>query len=148
MLRQRRIAHTLHRFDPGIGTAAGVAESLGLAPESVYKTLVFDAEPPTPKPLLLIAPATIEVDMKALARSLGVRRTRMASQRDAELHTGMRVGGISAIPLSSRGLRVYIASDALSLETIYVSAGERGADVGLAVEDLLAITNATPVSIH
>jgi Cys-tRNA(Pro)/Cys-tRNA(Cys) deacylase len=66
----------------------------------------------------------------------------MASHRDAERHTGLKVGGISTLALLNRGFGVYIDARARDLDQLLVSAGERGMDVRMAVEDLLALTSA------
>ena len=145
LLDQRRIPHTLHPFDPAIRDAAEVARALGRPPESVYKTLVLETDPPGRKPLLLMLPAGQEADLKALAAELGHKRLRMASHRDAERLTGLLVGGIGALALTQKAFPTYIARAALELEAILVSAGQRGMDVELAPADLLALTGAKPV---
>ncbi len=109
---------------------------------AVYKTLVVEQDPPKGKPYLLMMPAGLEVDLKAFAAGLGVKKVRMASHRDAERHTGLKVGGISALALLDRGFGVYIHARAHDLDHVLVSAGERGMDVRMAVDDLVALTSA------
>jgi Cys-tRNA(Pro)/Cys-tRNA(Cys) deacylase len=147
ILDQRGIAYELIAFDDAIRSADGVARASGLPLHLVYKTLVVETVPPGKKPYLVMVPADTEIDLKALARATGDKRVAMASHRDAERHTGLKVGGISAIPLAGRGFPVLIDERALDEEHILVSAGQRGYDVRIAVRDLLAITGATPVSL-
>ncbi len=142
MLEQRKIAHAVLVFDDSIRSASGVASRIGVAPELVYKTLVIEQDPPKEKPYLLMMPATAEVDLKRAAAALGMKKLRMASHRDAERHTGLQVGGISALALIGKGFPVCIESAALGHEEILVSAGQRGVDVRLSVRDLLALTGA------
>jgi Cys-tRNA(Pro)/Cys-tRNA(Cys) deacylase len=142
ILEQRKIAHEVFEFDDSIRSAAQVAEVTGMPPEAVYKTLVVEQDPPKGKPYLLMMPSDAQVDLKAFAAALGIKKARMASHRDAERHTGLRVGGISALALLNRGFALYIDARVRHLDQVLVSAGERGMDVRLAVEDLLALTRA------
>jgi Cys-tRNA(Pro)/Cys-tRNA(Cys) deacylase len=146
MLQQRRVAFELLAFDATIRDAPLVAKETGMPPESVYKTLVVEMEPPKGKPLLVMMPSNAELDLKALAAALGMKKLRMASHTDAERHTGLQVGGISALALTGKGFSVYIDGRATDLDQILVSAGQRGFDVRLAVRDLLALTGARPLA--
>ncbi|MGH2607506.1 MAG: aminoacyl-tRNA deacylase [Tepidiformaceae bacterium] len=145
VLEQRKIAHEVLEFDESIRSAAEVAESTGMPPEAVYKTLVIEQDPPKGKPYLLMMPSDSEVDLKALAAKLGVKKVRMASHRDAERYTGLRVGGISALALLNKAFPVLIDGRALERDEILVSAGERGMDLRLAVDDLVALTSARAI---
>lgn len=145
MLEQRKIPHEVFAFDDRIRSAAEVARETGMPAVSVLKTLVVELDPPRGKPYLVMVPADREIELKALARSLGVKALRMASHSDAERHTGLKVGGISALALLGKGFRVLIDEDAAALDHVLVSAGQRGFDVRLAVPDLLVLTGAMPV---
>lgn len=147
LLEQRGVPHELVVFDPAVRDAGMVAEVTGFPPGLVYKTLVIEQDPPRGKPFLVMAPSTREVDLKALAATLGLKRLRMATHRDAERLTGLRVGGISALALLGRGFPVLIADSALAHEAILVSAGERGRDIRLRVSDLVALTGARAVAV-
>lgn len=146
LLEQRKIPHKLFAFDDSIRSAAVVAEVTGMPPHAVYKTLVVEQDPPKGRPYLLMMPSDTEVDLKVLARSLDVKKVRMASHRDAERHTGLQVGGISALALVNRGFPVYIDERALQLGELLVSAGQRGMDVRMGVRDLLALTGAMAIA--
>ena len=145
LLEQRKIPHELFQFDETIRSAAMVAEVTGMPPQAVYKTLVVEQDPPKGKPYLLMMPSDSEIDLKAFARSLDVKKVRMASHKDAERHTGLQVGGISALALVTRGFPVYIDERALQLAELLVSAGQRGMDIRLNVSDLMALTGARAI---
>lgn len=147
LLEQRGIAHELIAFDPAIRSAVGVAEAAGVVPETVYKTLVVEHDPPRAHPLLVMVPANSELDLRALAAALGEKKLRMASQAAAERLTGLQVGGISALALTARRFPTCIDDRALALDSIMVSAGARGFDIRLAGADLLAVTGAQPVRL-
>ena len=147
LLEARRVPHRLIRFDPAIRSAVDVAREAGVEPDRVLKTLVLESEPPQRKPVLLMAPATVEVDLKQLAAALGMKRLRMARHADAERMTGPEVGGISALALAGKGFPALVDASVLHHATVFVSAGVRGADIELAPADLVAVTAARPVDL-
>ena len=82
------------------------------------------------------------VDLKALAASVGEKKLRMATHREAESLTGLQVGGISALALLNRGFDVCIDRGAEDLQQVLVSAGKRGINLQVAVSDLVRVTSA------
>ena len=119
------------------------AELVGAPAERVYKTLVVVREGAArARPLMVMVPSNAEVDLKLLATATGDKKLRMATQREAEQLTGMRVGGISALALRRPSFGVLLDEAARALDQIHVSAGARGVDIELAVTDLVAVTGA------
>ena len=143
MLEARKIPFETYAFDPDIHSADGVAEALGLPAHQVYKTLVVMRQ--QGKPLLVLVDGDRELDLKRLARAVGEKKLSMASYKEAESLTGLQVGGISALALVNRGFDVYIDRAATELSHILVSAGCRGVNLKLSVEDLIRITRAKVV---
>lgn len=120
------------------------ADALGVPPERVFKTLVAQLD--DARLVVAIVPVASQLDLKALASSLGTRRAQMADPADAQRATGYLVGGIS--PLGQRRrLPTALDQSALEQDAIYVSAGRRGLDMSLAPADLQALTNATVAPI-
>jgi Cys-tRNA(Pro)/Cys-tRNA(Cys) deacylase len=88
-------------------------------------------------------PAASQIDLKVLAKSIGRKRLRMATQREAEQLTGMQAGGISALALKQPArFEPLIDESARRIDVIHVSAGARGVDLALQVDDLVAATGA------
>ncbi len=143
VLEGKKVPYEVLTFSPDIHSADGVAEGLGLPPEEVYKTLVIVR--PLGKPLLVMAPADRELDLKRVARAVGEKKLKMASHREAEALTGLLVGGISALALLNKGFQVCILREVQGLSHVVVSAGRRGVDLRLAAEDLIQVTGATLV---
>jgi Cys-tRNA(Pro)/Cys-tRNA(Cys) deacylase len=139
-LEAQGIAYEEIRFPETIHSAKDVADYLGLSASQVYKTLVVLA--PQGKPMLVMIAGDREIQLKRLAHALGEKKLRMATQKEAEALTGLKIGGISALALHHRGFRVYLDRAAAALEELLVSAGHRGADVRLRVVDLIRITGA------
>lgn len=145
MLEQRQVPHRVFAFDDTVRSAQEVARLTGVPADQVLKTLVVEHDPPKGKPYLVMMPSSLEIDLKVLAASLGVKKLRMASHRDAERYTGLLVGGISALALTGKAFPVLVEETATLFEKVLVSAGQRGYDVELAVADLLELTGAQPV---
>lgn len=144
LLDSRKIRYRVFRYDydAGVHSAVEVAQAVGLPAARVFKTLVVLGDDPNRKPLLVIIPGPDTLDLKALAAGARLKKARMAGHDEAESLTGLQTGGISALALLNRGFDVYLDAQAKQYETIAVSAGERGANVELAVRDLVALTRA------
>ena len=141
VLKQRKVAHTLHAYehDPraaSYGVEAAVA--LGVETAMCFKTLVADVDGTL---IVAVVPVTGSLDLKALAAAVGGKRAAMADPAAAERSSGYVRGGIS--PLGQRKqLRTVIDTSASELATMYVSAGRRGLEIELAPPDLAALTDA------
>lgn len=145
LLDQRKITYEVFELPPDQHTAEETALLLNVPEDYVYKTLVVLRETPGKKPLLVMAPAGREVDLRVLAASLHEKKLRMATQAQAESLTHLQVGGISALALLNQGFEICIDRAALALPYIHVSAGQRGANLRLDVKDLMTLTRARPV---
>jgi Cys-tRNA(Pro)/Cys-tRNA(Cys) deacylase len=155
VLEAHKISYVVTEYDASreFHSATDAARLIGAPVESVYKTLVVLRDPSTSsgqapksgKPILVMVASAREVDLKVLAKSLGEKKLRMATQREAESLTGLQVGGISALALFNRGFEIVLDEPARALEQIHISAGQRGVDVQLAVRDLIVVTRAKVV---
>lgn len=148
LLDSLQISYTCTEYDPKgeFHSADEAAQLLGVSPERVYKTLVVLRESPHKgKPILVMVPSHRELDLKSLARGLGEKKVRMATQKEAESLTGLQVGGISALALLNRGFDICIDEEVELLDRIHISAGKRGIDLELGVQDLLSVTKARSI---
>jgi Cys-tRNA(Pro)/Cys-tRNA(Cys) deacylase len=143
LLESRGVAHRVRVYDAAgaFHSADEAAGLLGVPGASVLKTLVVVRDTPgRAKPLLVLVPSTRQLDLKRLGRALGEKRLRMATQREAERLTGLKVGGISALAVRAGAFEVLVDATAERWERVHVSAGVRGVDLELGVGDLLAVT--------
>ncbi|MDX1663205.1 MAG: aminoacyl-tRNA deacylase [Candidatus Promineifilaceae bacterium] len=125
--------------------AVRVAEHVGAPPHQVFKTLVVVRE--RGKPFLAMVPADSELDLKQMARAVGEKKLSMASHAEAERLTRLQVGGISALALINRGFDMVLDASAQQYEAIYISAGEKGIQIRVPVEGLVALTSAQLLSV-
>jgi Cys-tRNA(Pro)/Cys-tRNA(Cys) deacylase len=143
LLNSKRIAYRVTEYDSTgeFHTGEEAAALVGAPAEAVYKTLVVLRDAPQAgKPMMVMVPVALQLDLRLLAEALGEKRLRMATQKEAEKLTGMQVGGISALGLQRPGFTVLIDDRAQSLERVHISAGARGLDIELALSDLVALT--------
>ncbi len=142
VLESQGVPYEVVSFPDSIHDAVGVAEAAGLPVENVYKTLVVESDDPRLHPLLVMVAASRRLNLKKVARAVGAKKVHMARQADAERLTGLKVGGISALALLNKGFSVYLDEQAILLDYIVVSAGKRGLNLRLDVEDLIRVTGA------
>nr|WP_163501111.1 Cys-tRNA(Pro) deacylase [Halomonas socia] len=128
---------------PAYGLEA--AEALGLAPQSVFKTLLARLD--DGRLVVAMVPVSAQLDLKALARAAGARKATMAEPGDAERATGYVLGGISPLGQKKR-LESFIDASAAGRDPLYISGGRRGLEIALACADLIALTGAklTPLA--
>ena len=145
LFESKGIDHRVTEYDSSgdFHTGEEAAALVGAPVDAVYKTLiVLNESDPRARPMMAIIPVAAQLDLKALAGAVGAKKLRMATQREAEKLTGMQVGGISALALQRPDFDVLLDEQAILLERFHVSAGARGMDVELAVEDFVALTGA------
>lgn len=161
LLDSKGIPYRVTEYDSSgeFHTGEEAAALVGAPVEAVYKTLVALRDAPASvgrgpsldrlragtlshKPMMVMVPVALQLDLKLLAEALGEKRLRMATQREAEKLTGMQVGGISALGLQRPGFAILIDGRAQALERVHISAGARGMDIELAVSDLVELTGA------
>lgn len=144
VLHQAGVPFTVHSYehDPGTTTfGTEAADELGVDPHRIFKTLVctIDARPPF---AVAVVPVSGQLDLKAFASALGIKKAAMAEPTAAARATGYVVGGIS--PLGQRtALPTVIDASAQSFATIFVSAGKRGLQIELSPADLCSLSGAS-----
>ena len=128
-----------YAFDQEDISAERVAELLSMAPEQIFKTLIVRGD--NSGPMLVLAPAGTEIDMRALARSSGDKRVEMVPQREVLGLTGYVRGAVTPLGIP-RNYPVFIEETAILWDLIGISAGAKGMELTLAPADLVRITSA------
>lgn len=119
------------------GTA--VAEKIGLAPETVFKTLVAHAGN---NGYVFVIPVGEELDLKKAARSAGEKKIEMLPLKDLQKWTGYVRGGCSPIGMKKH-FPTFIEAGGEPLESLAVSAGKIGLQMKLAPGDLASAAQAS-----
>ena len=140
LLANRKIPYTVFELPPEKLSAQSAAELLGVPPASVYKTIVVKRL--SGRALLVLVPATHALNLKSLAADLGEKKLQLPTQAQAEQLTGLKAGAISPLALLNRGFDVCLDKRARAMDEIYISAGQRGLEVRLAVDELIKLTGA------
>jgi len=141
LLDSRGIQYEVHQLPDEKLNATQVADLLNTPPEIVYKTIVV-SRLNKGKNILAVVPGPSEVDLKALAKAVGEKKVRLATERQAEEKTGLQAGGISPLALINRGFQVVLDASAQSHKEIYISGGQRGMNLSLSSQDIAKLTNA------
>lgn len=139
------VTYKVHEYqhDPNAESYGGeAADALGIDPGQVFKTLLVALNGDNKKLAVAVVPVSGQLDLKAMAAALKVKKVAMANPQDAERATGYIVGGISPLGQKKR-LPMVLDSSSESFATIYMSAGRRGLEIELAPADLMQLTGAT-----
>ena len=131
-LRDAGVAFELREYehDPAAGSyALEAADALRLDPDSVFKTLVVDRDGTL---TACLVPAAHQLDTRALGK-----RVALAQPDRAEKVTGYVTGGISPFG-QRRPLPTLVDETVEILDTVWVSGGRRGLEIGLVPDDLVA----------
>lgn len=142
LLEQHKVPYEAVPYPDNLRDAEQIAEVLGVPPYMVYKTLVVEPDRPGAKPVLVMIASDRTLDLKKLAAVAGAKKVRMAAHKDAEAHTGLKVGGISALALTHKNWTVFLDQPATEHEHILVSAGQRGMDIRVPTQALIRVLRA------
>lgn len=140
LLEGKQVEYEAVTYPDTVGDAEVVAKELGVPAGQLFKTLVVIR--PFAKPMLVMVPADQQLALKRLAKAVGAKKLKMATHRQAEELTGLQVGGISPLALLNQGFSIYLDESARTHGHIYISAGQRGINLKVGVEDLVKVTAA------
>ncbi len=141
LLEQNKIPYELVEYPDDLRDAEVIAEVLGVPPFLVYKTLVAQPEAGG-RPFLVMLAASRHLNLKALAAVAGEKKIKMATHKDAEALTGLKVGGISALALVHKNWTVFLDQPATEHQHILISAGQRGMDLRVPTMALVGLVHA------
>ena len=134
ILDRMGIAYEVREYDVDEDdlSAPTVARKVGLEPAQVFKTLVTRGEPKGV--CLAVVAADAELDLKALAKASGDKKTALVPLKEVQPLTGYIRGGVTALG-TKKSFPVVIDESALAFDRVAVSAGVRGAQLVLAPSD-------------
>lgn len=121
-----------------------IAETLGINPDIVFKTLVARGEKTGIN--VFVIPVAEELDLKKCAVAAGDKRVEMIHVKELLGLTGYIRGGCSPVGMKKK-YPTYIDEKAAGCEKIYVSAGQRGHQLIVSPRELADFVGAKFVSL-
>jgi len=118
--------------------AIQIADMLGLAYHTMYKTLVTVGS--SRNYFVFVIPIAEELDLKKAAKSVGEKSVSMLPVKDINSVTGYIRGGCTAIGMKKQYV-TRIDDTALGLDEMTVSGGKLGMQITLSPEDLRKACN-------
>lgn len=120
--------------------AQHIADTLGEDINRVFKTIVLKGE--RTGYFVCVVPGNTEIDLKKAAKAAGDKKADLIPMKELLPLTGYIRGGCSPIGMKKK-FPTFFHSTALSFDTIFVSAGQRGLQFRIAPSDLIHFTGAT-----
>ena len=116
-----------------------IADQVGLPYDCMFKTLVAHGD--KTGPLVFCLPVDREIDLRRAAALTGNKKIEMVAVKDLLALTGYIRGGCSPIGMKKK-FPTFIDESAKTFERITVSAGIRGAQLLLRVDELVKFVDA------
>ena len=138
LLESLQVPHEIREYEVDLNdlTAGSVAAKIGLPADRVFKTLVVKGD--RAGVCLAVVPGNRELDLRALAKLTGDRRTELAPLKEIQSLTGYIRGGVTALA-GKKEYPVYVDETAILFNVISISAGVRGVQSLLNPEDYLRV---------
>lgn len=144
LLSAAKIDFKEHAYDPDTTDGETVAMLIGTNPDQTFKTLVTVSD--NGKNFVFVIPVNRELDLKAAARSVGVKSVSMLPQKLLFPLTGYVHGGCSPVGMKKTLVTVF-DSTALDFDLITLSAGKKGRQVSVSPNDLIVYVKAKTFSL-
>ena len=130
-------------FDSSTHTAELAAQTLGVTPAQIAKTLVFVGDT---KPLLVVTCGDKKINTRKLAKVLGVKKVKFADEQTVIDATGFPPGGVSPVGLV-HDIPLYLDHSLWDFDTVYAAAGTANSALPVKPERLCQITGATVIDV-
>lgn len=146
LLEKAGIAFDLipYEFDPDDLAAQHVADALGEDINQVFKTLVLQGE--RVGHFVCVVPGNAEVDLKKAAKAAGAKKADLIPMKELLPLTGYIRGGCSPVGMK-KPFPTFFHLTATDFDRIFVSAGQRGLQLGINPADLIRYVGATVADI-
>jgi Cys-tRNA(Pro)/Cys-tRNA(Cys) deacylase len=141
LLEREGVAFEIRAYDVDESDLAveRAADKLGMAPETVFKSIITLGD--ATGPMFALVPAGTQVVPRLLAAASGNKHVEVAALKDVLELTGYIRGAVTPLA-AKRPYPVYIDETAELWPRVGVSAGHRGLEVVLAPADLVRVTSA------
>lgn len=142
-----KIAYTLKTYDEDTEVdGVAIAEAVGSPVEATFKTLIASSKKGFG---CFVIPVKSHLDLKKAGAVLGEKSVKLIDEKELFPLTGYHRGGCSPVGLK-KAMPIAIDESATSCSEIYLSAGRKGMQMCLSLEDFLDLTKATvaPITRH
>jgi Cys-tRNA(Pro)/Cys-tRNA(Cys) deacylase len=146
LLDELKIPYELRAYDvdPDDLSAETVASKIELPPEQVFKTLVVRGD--RNGICMAVVPGNSELNLKALAKASGDRKSELVALKEVQPLTGYIRGGVTAFA-GKKDYPVFVDETAFLFDVISISAGQRGLQILIKPDDYVRVTNASVAQI-
>lgn len=140
LLDAKGIAYELAEYevDEHDLSAVTLANKIGQDVEQIFKTLVLRGD--KNGVFVVVIPGNAEVDLKKAAHLSGNKSAAMVQQKELLGLTGYIRGGCSPLGMK-KPYPVYIDESCMLHDAIFISAGQRGLQLKINPQDLIAVIN-------
>lgn len=141
-LKQQKKTFEIHQYQHDTNAQSfglETVQKLSLNAAQVFKTLVVCTD--TNQLAVAIIPVMFKLNLKAIAKTLKVKKVKMADANRVETTTGYVLGGVSPLG-QKKSLPTVIDKSAQNFTHIYVSGGRRGLEIELSPKDLATMCRA------
>ncbi|MBR2489428.1 MAG: Cys-tRNA(Pro) deacylase [Clostridia bacterium] len=139
ILDSKKIPYTAFEYSEDLTEGVLIAEALGEDVKAVFKTLVTESD--KKEHFVFVIPVAETLDLKAAARTVGVKSVAMIKQKELLPLTGYIHGGCSPVGMK-KPFKTVIHKTAENLEEFYVSAGRVGRQIKINPQTLCDFINA------
>lgn len=119
-------------FDTSSATVEQAAETIGVIPARIAKTMAFRGE--DEKAILIVAAGDAKIDNKKFRQTFGFK-ARMLTPDEVLEQTGHAIGGVCPFGLANN-LDVYLDVSMKRFETVFPACGSTNSAIELTIEEL------------
>ena len=127
------------------GAALRLSEKLGVAPETVFKTIVMRTE--SKEICVFCQSAESEINLKKARQAAGCKEISPVRPEELLALTGYIRGGCTPIGMKKK-FRTFIDETIILHDQVCISGGQRGVQIKIAPNDLIKATDATVVDLE
>jgi len=138
-LQQHGITYEVLECDPELADTAAFCEHYGFSPEQAANTIIVASKKVEPvRYAVCVVLATTRLDVnKKVSGLLGVKRLSFADAETVKYLTGMMIGGVTAIGIST--LSVYVDKAVMEQVQVIMGGGNRSSKLLLDPRELLRV---------
>jgi prolyl-tRNA editing enzyme YbaK/EbsC (Cys-tRNA(Pro) deacylase) len=125
-------------------TAAAAAAQLGCEVGAIANSLIFDGDG---APVLILTSGAHRVDTAKLAAELGIGKLKRATPEFVREHTGQTIGGVAPVG-HPQPVRTLVDTTLQHYDQVWAAGGIAHAVFPTTYEELLSMTNGTPVTVN